>query len=100
MKNLRDALEHLDEAIWLDDVTLGSPGEKGNAGRALRELPGGSLIFGLGFDEKIMDLVDVGALSRETAAVIATLDREEEEVWQAEAEDLWALGYFDEEDHP
>lgn len=103
LKNLRDALEHLDEAVWLDDFTLGPPsgdGRSRNAGRAMQKLPSESLMFGLGFDEKIMDLVDVEALSKETDEAIAALEQEQYEAWTEEAEYLAEQGYWEEWDQP
>jgi hypothetical protein len=98
LKNLRDALEHLDEAEWQDDVTLGPPpegaGKNKLTGRALRELPGNGLLFGVGFDGTVLGLVDIDELDRRAAGIIEALDHAEYESVEAEVEHLLEAGWW------
>lgn len=88
LKDLRDALEHLDEAVWLNGYTLGPPPESRRAGRGLRSLPGKSLIFGLGFDGQLFGLIDADSLHRRAMEIINEVDQMKFESWQEEAEYL------------
>ncbi len=69
---LRDALEHLDDAVLDDDTASAGPG-KGN--RSLRKLPGGQLFLGVFGSRRMFGLVDPDDIERRALAVVNTADR-------------------------
>ncbi|MCZ2826027.1 MULTISPECIES: hypothetical protein [unclassified Modestobacter] len=85
---LRDALEHLDDAVLDEDIASAGPG-KGN--RALRRLPGSQLYIGTFGSHRMFGLVDPEDIERRALAIVTTADRLEQ---QAEdyVHDLMARG--------
>ncbi|WP_324273759.1 hypothetical protein [Blastococcus brunescens] len=85
---LRDALEHLDDAVLDEDIASAGPG-KGN--RALRKLPESQLYIGTFGSHRMFGLVDPEDIERRALAIVTTADRLEQ---QAEdyVHDLMARG--------
>jgi hypothetical protein len=75
LKLVRNALEHLDEAEFVEDAAV--PGERGN--RSLRLLPDQQLQIALG-GPKSFGLVDFEEIERRAAQTVKAID---DEVWAA-----------------
>lgn len=90
LADLRNALEHLDEAVLDDDHALASAGDNPKANRSLRNLPGAKLHIGTG-GPRLFDLIDSAEIERRAFGVVTTTDRmiEEAGAW---ASDLMARG--------
>lgn len=69
--NVRNALEHLDEAEFKDGHAV--PGHSGN--RSLRKLPGDRLPIGTGYS-LAFGLIDPSELERRALGVVATIEDE------------------------
>jgi len=82
LADLRNALEHLDEAEFEGDLAI--PGDRGN--RSLRALPTGRLAIEPG-QCLAFDLIDVDELERRALAVVGAVEDELME----EAADWWAV---------
>ncbi|MFI5734964.1 hypothetical protein ACIA49_32930 [Kribbella sp. NPDC051587] len=88
LRNVRNALEHLDEAELPDDATAAVAGDNDRRNRSLRTLPGGQLYIATGgrifgaFDlrdlaaiaQAQVDRVDLEATARHEASVDAAAD--------------------------
>ncbi|MCZ2818015.1 hypothetical protein [Modestobacter sp. VKM Ac-2984] len=85
---LRDALEHLDDAVLDDDTASAGPGRNN---RSLRKLPGGQLYIGAFGASRLFGLVDPADLERRALAIVTTADRLEQEAADY-AHDLMARG--------
>lgn len=82
LADLRNTLEHLDEAEFEDNHAV--PGDKGN--RSLRALPNARLAIETG-DRRAFGLIDVDELERRALAVVGAVEDELME----EAADWWAV---------
>lgn len=82
LANVRNALEHLDEADFEGHHAV--PGYSGN--RSLRKLPGSRLQLYTGYDGLAFGLIDPGELERRALGVVAAI---EDELMEAAA-DWWA----------
>lgn len=82
LANVRNALEHLDEAEFEGSHAV--PGHSGN--RSLRKLPGERLPLFTGYNELAFGLIDPGELERRALGVVATIEDELME----RAADWWA----------
>lgn len=85
---LRDALEHLDDAVLDEDTASAGPG-RGN--RSLRKLPGEQLYIGAFGTSRLFGLVDPADLERRALALVTTADRLDQEA-EDYAHDLMARG--------
>jgi hypothetical protein len=85
LADLRNALEHLDEAV-LDDETVAAAGDDPSVNRSLRRLPGAELLIGTTGGPLLFALIDPAEIERRAAAVVTTRDRsiQEAEDWVAE----------------
>lgn len=84
--DLRNALEHLDEA----DLSVATATATSNPARtkSLRKLPGGQLLIGTGGQpRRLFDLIDSAEIEQRAWAITTSTDRLEEEA-EAWAEDL------------
>lgn len=76
LKNARDALEHLDEAVLgMDAATSPDGGERKQTGRALRKLPGQAMSLSVSGD-KLFEVLDPEVIDREALAVVASIEAE------------------------
>ncbi|MET8179744.1 hypothetical protein [Streptomyces sp. NPDC005336] len=76
LKNARDALEHLDEAVLgMDAATSPDGSERKQTGRALRKLPGQAMSLNVGGD-KLFEVLDPEMIDREALAVVASIEAE------------------------
>ncbi|MER7195527.1 hypothetical protein [Streptomyces flaveolus] len=76
LKDARDALEHLDEAVLgLDAATPPDGGKRKQQGRALRKLPEQALSLSVGGD-KLFEVLDPEVIDREALAVVASIEAE------------------------
>ncbi|MFF9601739.1 hypothetical protein ACF1GY_05595 [Streptomyces sp. NPDC014684] len=76
LKNARDALEHLDEAVLgMDAATPPDGGERKQTGRALRKLPMQAMSLNVGGD-KLFEVLDPEVIDREALAVVASIEAE------------------------
>ncbi|QKW66093.1 hypothetical protein HUT15_36830 (plasmid) [Streptomyces sp. NA03103] len=76
LKDARDALEHLDEAVLgLDSATPPEGGKRKQQGRALRKLPEQTMSLSIGGD-KIFEVLDPEVIDREALAVVASIEAE------------------------
>ncbi|MFE6311781.1 hypothetical protein PS783_37950 (plasmid) [Streptomyces enissocaesilis] len=76
LKDARDALEHLDEAVLgLEAATPPEDGTRRQQGRALRKLPEQSLSLNIGGD-KLFEVLDPEVIDREALAVVASIEAE------------------------
>jgi hypothetical protein len=82
LANVRNALEHLDEAEFEGSHAV--PGLSGN--RSLRKLPGERLPLFTGYNGLAFGLIDPGELERRALGVVATIEDELME----RAADWWA----------
>jgi hypothetical protein len=82
LANVRNALEHLDEAEFEGSHAV--PGLSGN--RSLRKLPGERLPLFAGYNGLAFGLIDPGELERRALGVVATIEDELME----RAADWWA----------
>src|SRR4051812_40882552 len=83
--DLRNALEHLDEA----DLSVATAAATDNPARtkSLRKLPGGQLLIGTGgHPQRVFDLIDSADIEERAWAITTTTERLEEEA-EAYAED-------------
>lgn len=86
LKLARDALEHLDEAAFVDDAAR-SPAATGFAGRALRVLPGQRLRLSLD-DGNLFEVLDPEQLDQEALEVVKSVEQELADRAVAAYEDL------------
>jgi hypothetical protein len=86
LKLVRDALEHLDEAAFVDDEAR-SPADTGAAGRALRGLPGQRLRLSLE-GGKLFEVLVPEQLDQEALKVVKSVEQELEDWAVAAYEDL------------
>jgi hypothetical protein len=90
LTDLRNALEHLDEAEL--DGYVASAGDHPRRNRSLRNLPDAQLRIGAPVDpRRLFDLLDSEAVERRALAVVTTADRLEAE-GEAWAQELMAHG--------
>ncbi|MET7816266.1 hypothetical protein ABZT26_36195 [Streptomyces sp. NPDC005395] len=76
LKDARDALEHLDEAVLgLDSATPPEGGKRKQQGRALRRLPEQAMSLSIGGD-KLFEVLDPEVIDREALAVVASIEAE------------------------
>jgi hypothetical protein len=74
LADLRNALEHLDEAE-LDEATA-TPSENPARTKSLRKLPGAQLLIGTGGNPRqLFDLIDSDEIERRALDVVTTADR-------------------------
>jgi hypothetical protein len=92
---LRDALEHLDDAVLDEDTAAAGPG-KGN--RSLRKLPGGQLFIGVFGSQRLFGLVDPDDIERRALAIVTTADRADQGA-EDYVHDLMARGEWPPWDH-
>ncbi len=85
LADLRNALEHLDEAIIDGEHDVAVAGSDLRFNRSLRRLPGSQLLIGTG-GSNLFGLVDSAELERRALSIVTTTDRlmEEAEDWIAE----------------
>lgn len=86
LKLARDALEHLDEAVFVDDEAR-SPAVAGFAGRALRGLPGARLRLALD-GGNLFEVLDPEQLDQEALAIVKSVERDLADRAVAAYEDL------------
>ncbi len=90
LADLRNALEHLDEAEL--DGYVASAGEHPRRNRSLRNLPDAQLRIGMTADpRRLFDLLDSDEVEQRALAVVTTADRLEAE-GEAWAQELMARG--------
>jgi hypothetical protein len=76
LKDARDALEHLDEAVLgLNAATPPDGGKRKQQGRALRKLPEQAMPLSIGGD-KLFEVLDPEVIDREALAVVASIEAE------------------------
>ncbi len=78
LRNLRNALEHLDEAIL--DGSFARPGHEQQANRSLRELPNSELLIGThGERDRLFGLIAIDDIEKAATCLLAAISREVDE---------------------
>ncbi|XUM00251.1 hypothetical protein ACQ86F_25405 [Streptomyces venezuelae ATCC 10712] len=77
LSQVRNALEHLDEAEFQEDGFAVAREQRGNSGRSLRELPGGGLSIYAG--GKLFGLINAEEIEERALNVVRTIEDEFEQ---------------------
>lgn len=97
LADLRNALEHLDEATIDEEQATATAGDNHRRNRSLRRLPGAQLFIGTS-NSLLLGLIDSADLERRALSIVTTTDQlmEEAEAWVAEYG--WSLPDEDEDE--